>query len=62
MERQRSVRGSSQEGLLKVVPQDPDGVVGTLGAHGGDVQGQELFAVAHVAGVHLDMKIKLRIR
>ena len=59
MDRERSIRGSSEEGLLEVVPQDPDGVVGTLGTHGGDVQRQELLAVAHVAGVNLRNKVNL---
>jgi hypothetical protein len=39
--------------MLEVGPENADRVLLTLGAHGRDVDGQEVLAVAHVAGVDL---------
>ena len=53
VQRQRSVRRFSEQTLLKIGGQNSEDVLGTLGGHGRDVDGQEPFGVGHVAAVHL---------
>ena len=50
---QRSIWGSSVKGLLKIISQNSENILGTFCAHGGNVNGQEVLSVLYVSGVDL---------